>query len=228
MRRYAFVLFAILVAGYAGATTYNSPQIDGTVSVGPSDWDEDEFLLDDANDDSRYHEADIDDIYVTWDSTNFYIGVKTNLAPGGYGNGYVVFIDTDAHLASITGATDFTNANFYPRHITFSGMGADLVIGGWSFQSPFDVRYCSDPTRTQRVPAFVSNFNPGMRSFEVMIPWASIYPDAENVVAEGASLKIVVVSVGGDNSGAYDAAPNSSHDADGDGIPDESDPDLAP
>ncbi len=226
MRRYAFVLFAILVAGYAGATTYNSPQIDGTVSVSPSDWDEDEFLLDDANEDSRYHEADIDDIYVTWDSTNFYIGVKTNLAPGGYGNGYVVFIDTDAHLASITGATDFTNANFYPRHITFSGMGADIVIGGWSFQMPFDVRYCSDPTNAQSIPDFVSAFNPGMRSFEVMIPWSRIYPDAEGVVDEGAAMRIVAVSVGNDNSGAYDAAPNSSHDADGDGVPDENDTDL--
>lgn len=226
-----YILLAVLlilpISSISLGKTYNTPQIDGTVSVGPNDWDADEFLLDDPNEDSRYHEADIDDIYVTWDADYFYLGVKTNLAPGGYGNGYVTFIDTDAQDAGITGATDFTSASFYARRVNFDGMGAEIVVGGWSFQTDFDVQYCSDPANTQPVPGFTSAYNPGMRTFEVRIPWSSIYPDAGGTVSPGASMRIVAVSVGGDNSGAYDAAPSSSNDADGDGIPDESDPSVA-
>ncbi|MGQ9809894.1 MAG: glucodextranase DOMON-like domain-containing protein [bacterium] len=220
------VLFLTLTSSLALATTFNSPSIDGIINIDPQDWDQDELLIDDSPNDCRYPEADIDNVYATWDSTNFYIGVRTNRPPGGYGNGYVVFIDTDGQSPSITGATDFTNANFYPRRIKLENMGAEIMIGGWSFQTPFDVRYCSDPTKTQPVPGAVTSYNRSHLSFEVKIPWGSMFRGVSGVPA-GTVLKIVVVSVGGDGSGAYDAAPNSSKDRDNDGIPDESDPDLA-
>jgi hypothetical protein len=92
-------------------------------------------------------------------------------------------------------------------------MGAEIVIGGWSFVSDFDVHYCSDPMSTQSVPGYTSAYNPGMRSFEVKIPWSKVYPGTGGTVSDGAVMRIVAVSIGGDNSGAYDAAPNSSNDA---------------
>jgi hypothetical protein len=226
----AYVVFVVCpllaVAPIATGTTYNTPTIDGSVQVSSGDWDEDEIVIDDAADDSRYGEADLDDLYLTWDATSLYVGLTTSLPPGSFGNGYVVFIDKDAHETTITGATDFTAADFYPRLVTFTDMGADIVIGGWSFQTTFDVRDCVDPTNTQPIAGATSAYNAGALSFEVAIPWSDIYGGG-GTVPVGAAIKVVAASVGGDGSGAYDAAPNSSHDSDVDGTPDESDPDTA-
>ncbi len=219
------IVTTILVSTFLLATTFNSPTIDGLINIAPDDWDQDELLIDDSPNDCRYPEADIDNVYATWDSANFYVGVKTSKPPGGYGNGYVVYIDTDGQNPAITGATDFTNANFYPRRVKLENMGAEIIIGGWSFQTPFDVKYCSDPTKTKPVPNATTSYNRSSLSFEAKIPWASMFQGVNGVPA-GTVIKIVVVSVGGDGSGAYDAAPNSGKDRDGDGIPDESDPNL--
>ena len=227
LRALPIVFCALLaIATAVVGTTYNTPTVDGRIEIDPGDWDDDELVVDDPADDSRYGEADLDDIQVTWDATTLYIGVSTSLPPGGYGNGYVVFIDTDAHEASITGATDFTSADFYARRITFTDMGADVVIGGWSFQTEFDVRDCVDPTSTQPIAGAASAYDADSLSFEVAIPWSGIYTGA-GTVPIGAAMKLVAVCVGGDGSGAYDAAPSSGHDSDSDGTPDESDPDVA-
>lgn len=223
----AFAALALILASnWLDATTFNSPTIDGVVNIDVADWDQDELLVNDPSNDCRYPEADIDDVYLTWDSTNFFIGVTTSKPPGGYGNGYVVYIDTDGQNPAITGATDFTSANFYPRRIRLENMGAEIVIGGWSFQTSFDARYCSDPTKTTPVPNAASAYNRSRLSFEVKIPWTSMFPGVDGV-PKGTVLRVVAVCVGGDGSGAYDAAPSSGKDRDGDGIPDESDPDLA-
>jgi hypothetical protein len=223
----AALLGFLVTVSAANATTYNTPQVDGAINVSADDWDANELLLVDTPNDSRYNEADVDKIYVTWDADNLYVGIKTVLPPGGFGNGYVVFIDKDAQASATTGATDFTSANFFPRHIRFLGMGADAVIGGWSFQQPFDVRDCADPTKTKAISGAASAYNASQLSFEVKIPWSGLYPGAAVKVPAGSRLKIVAVSVGGDNSGAYDAAPSSGRDSNGNGIPDESDPATA-
>jgi hypothetical protein len=222
------LVFCVLlaIAPAAEGTTYNTPTVDGSIEVSSGDWDDDELVTDDPGDDSRYGEADIDDIHVTWDATALYVGITTSQPPGSFGNGYVVFIDTDAHETSITGATDFTSADFYARRITFTGMGADIVIGGWSFQTDFDVKDCVDPASTQPIAGAASAYNADSLSFEVAIPWSGIYTGGSTVPI-GAAMKLVAVSVGGDGSGAYDAAPSSGHDSDSDGTPDESDPDVA-
>ena len=220
----ALPALAIAISAQVFATTFNSPTLDGTVSVSPEDWDADELLLSDSPNDARYPEADISDIYVTWDETYLYIGVKTSRPPGGFGDGYIVFIDKDAEAASITGATDFTRANFYPRRLTFTGMGADVMIAGWSLGKPYEVRDCSDPTKTKALSGAAAEPNAALLSYEARIPWAGMYPNSATPVPAGAKLRIVAATVGGDNSGAYDAAPNSSHDSNGNGKPDESDP----
>jgi hypothetical protein len=228
--RFSYLLLLVCaplaIAPIVKGTTYNTPGIDGTIEVSPGDWDEDEVVTDDLADDSRYGEADIGDLYMTWDTANLYLGVATSLPPGTLGNGYVIFIDKDAHEASVTGATDFTGADFYPRHITFTEMGADIVVGGWNFETQFDVRDCVDPASTEPITGAVSGYNAGDLTFEVAIPWSGIYGGGSTVPV-GAAMKIVTVSIGGDGSGAYDAAPNSGYDSDSDGIPDESDPDTA-
>ncbi len=218
MRRHlpAVTLLALLalVCG-AFAKTYNTPTIDGHVQQSGSDWDADELGVDDPADDGRWYpsDPDLDDLYVTWNADTLYVGVKTQRGPGLYGNGYVIFMDTDAQNG-ITGATDFGSAVFYPRRITLSTMGADVVGGAWAGQGQFpqsmDFKHSEDPANPTDLTGVTFVGNPGYMHFEFGIPWNQIYGLGEGVVPAGTRMRFIVVVVGGDGSGAYDAMPTSS------------------
>jgi len=254
MRRSLTIVFCLLVVLAAGglvAKTYNTPDINGRVQVNENDWDADELAHRDPNNDNRWGSSDGDlvDLYVTWDADNLYVGIRTVNGPGGYGNGYLLFIDTDGQ-SGITGATDFSGADFYARAITFSTMGADVIMGGWNLPTTFDVKHCSDPTATTDVEGVYTSCNPGFKHVEATFPWNSLYGLGEGVVPQGTVLRFIGTVVGGDGSGAYDALPNSSTgvesnpstpwnattdldefveipvDQNGDGVPDEGYPPL--
>jgi hypothetical protein len=210
MRACLPLLILLLVVGTALPETYNTPTIDGTVSIDPDDWDASDLAVNDPDDDCRYApgDPDMDDLYVTWDADSLYVGIVTARPPGGYGNGYVLFMDFDAQ-AGITGATDFTNANFYARKITFSTMGADVVMGAWNLEGPF-LKFCSDPTSTTDVPEQRTASNTDVRHIEAAVSWNGLYGLGRGNVPEGTTLRFIAAIVGGDGSGAYDAMPTSS------------------
>jgi len=203
-------LLVLLACGSAYSETYNTPTIDGTVVVDPADWDADDLAVDDPDDDCRYApgDPDVDDLYVTWDADSLYVGIITARAPGGYGNGYVLFIDFDAQ-AGITGATDFTSADFYARKITFSTMGADVVMGAWNLEGAF-LKFCSDPTSTTDVPEQFTASDVDAKHIEAAVSWNGLYGLGRGNVPEGTVLRFIATIVGGDGSGAYDAMPTSS------------------
>jgi hypothetical protein len=220
----ALLLLLAVFVSIVFATTYNTPTIDGSIAI-EDDWDEDELFAEDSPSDSRYGEADINKFYVTWDEGNLYFAFTATAPPGPYGNGYILFMDKDAQLDATTGAQDFTNANFYPRRITLSTMGADVMMGGWNF-SGFTIKDCVDPENTLDIPADSVASDPGVFHVEASVPWDALFNAGPGKVPAGTKLRFILCSVGGDNSGAYDAAPNSSNDADADGVPDENDSDL--
>ncbi len=250
MRRSLFiavlVLAAVLASSGAFAKTYNSPHINGHVTEEPNDWAPDELGVVDPDNDNRWgaSDADLVDLYVTWDADSLYIGVTTVNGPSSYGNGYLLFIDTDAQNG-ITGATDFTGADFYQRQITFSTIGADVVMGGWNLPGVFEIKHCTDPTATTDFVGGYSQGNPGWKHFEARFNWDGMFGLGEGVVPNGTTLRFIAAVVGGDGSGAYDAMPTSSTgiesnggtawdaitdldnyyevpvDANGDGVPDE-------
>ncbi len=205
------VLVLALAAGGAHAKTYNSPYINGHVTTEPNDWEPDELGVEDPDDDNRWgaSDADLVDLYVTWDADSLYVGFTTVNGPSGYGNGYLLFIDTDAQNG-ITGATDFTSADFYARQITFSTMGADVVMGGWNLPGVFDIKHCSDPTATTDVEEAYSQANPGWKHVEARFSWNGLFGLGQGVVPPGTTLRFIGAIVGGDGSGAYDAMPTSS------------------
>ena len=242
----AIVLAVLAASPAAVAKTYNTPAVDGRVTVATDDWDADELAFSDPPNDNRWGSSDGDlvDLYVTWDADSLYVGLTTVNGPGGFGNGYVLFIDTDAQ-SGITGATDFTNANFYARKITFSTMGADVVMGGWNLPVHFDVKHCTDPTATTPLDGVHTQCNPGLKHVEAAFSWNGLYGMGAHAVPSGTTLRFIATVVGGDGSGAYDALPTSSTgvesnggtpwdastdldryqevvvDADGNGVPDE-------
>jgi len=215
MRRSLFIavlaLAAILASSGAFAKTYNSPHVNGHVTTEPHDWEPDELGVVDPDNDNRWGPSDADmvDLYVTWDADSLFIGVTTVNGPSSYGNGYLLFIDTDAQNG-ITGATDFTGADFYARQITFSTMGADVVMGGWNLPGVFDVKHCSDPTATTDFVGVYSQANPGWKHFEARFSWDGFFGLGDGVVPPGTTMRFIGAIVGGDGSGAYDAMPTSS------------------
>ncbi len=218
MRRYlpaVTLLTILLLASGAFPKTYNTPTIDGRVQQSASDWDADELGVDDPTDDGRWYpsDPDLDDLYVTWDADNLYVGVTTQRGPGQYGNGYVIFMDIDGQNG-VTGATSFASADFYPRNISFSTMGADVVGGAWAGQGQFpmsmDFKRCTDPTSTTLMTGVTYSANPGVLNFEFGMPWDTIFGLGQGVVPAGTKMRFIVVVVGGDGSGAYDAMPTSS------------------
>jgi hypothetical protein len=208
------VALVVLIPGATAAKTYNSPYVDGHVAVAPNDWDADELGVTDPANDCRYYpsDGDLTQLYVTWDADSLYVGVTTTNGPGAYGNGYLLFIDTDAQNG-ITGATDFASANFYPRKIRFTTMGADVVMGGWNLPVTFEARYCSNPAQTTPITEVYTQCNPGWQHFEARFSWNGLFGLGQGVVPSGTTLRFIAAVVGGDGSGAYDAMPTSSSGA---------------
>ena len=209
----AVILLVLLASLAATPKTYNTPTIDGHVTTDPGDWEADEWAVDDPDFDCRYvpNDADMDDLYVTWDADSLYVGVKTARAPGGYGNGYLLFIDTDAQ-SGITGATDFTASAYYPRRLTFSTMGVDVIVAGWNLPPVFDVKHIADlgnPTDVEGVRTVGQN-TIDVRHYEAAISWDGLFGLGRGAVPPGTTLRFVAAIVGGDNSGAYDAMPTTS------------------
>ncbi|MBD3348877.1 MAG: hypothetical protein GF400_06735 [Candidatus Eisenbacteria bacterium] len=210
MRAISIIIVLLLVAVAAFAETYNTPTIDGVVNIAPDDWDADDFAVDDPSDDCRYapNDPDMDDLYITWDADSLYVGIVTARPPGGFGNGYLIFIDTDAQNG-ITGATDFTSADYYPRRITFSTMGADVVMGAWNLGGPF-MKFCQDPTSTTDVPEQHAVSDTSVKHIEVAVSWNGLFGLGVRAVPANTTLRFIAAIVGGDGTGAYDAMPTSS------------------
>ncbi len=77
-------LFSSSISGAASAKTYNSPYVDGHVTVATNDWDADELGVTDPANDCRYYpsDGDLTQLYVTWDADSLYVGVTTTNGPG--------------------------------------------------------------------------------------------------------------------------------------------------
>lgn len=213
MKALLFVLAVVVLlvaAGMAPAETYNTPTIDGVVNVAPSDWDADDLSVVDPTDDGRWYPSDPDlaELYVTWDADSLYVGIKTDRGPGGYGNGYLLFIDFDSQ-DGITGAIDFTSADFYPRKITFSTMGADVVMGAWNLEGAY-LKFCSEAGVTTGVPEQHTASDTDVWHIEAAVSWNGLYGLGRGAVPTGTTLRLIAAIVGGDGSGAYDAMPTST------------------
>ncbi len=217
MRRYAAAAVAVLVllvAASALSNSYNTPTIDGRVTTELGDWKSDELAWRDPNNDNRYSpwDGDLVDLYVTWDADSLYVGVKTTNGPSGYGNWYLVFIDTDAQNG-ITGATDMGSADFNARKIRFSTMGADVMMGVKDLNmgiEDFGIWHCSDPTSMTVVDETYTQINPGFQHIEFGIDWNGIYGLGRAAVPPGTTVRVICAVTGGPGSGAYDALPTSS------------------
>ncbi len=169
-----------------------------------TDWDGDELVVDDPTNDSIWGSSnELDNLYVTWDANNLYVGVEYTISS----NAMIVYIDT-----GVTGGeTDFSNgggySGAYPRSFLIGGgRDVDLMLARWDQNTP-QVYRITDGTSTEIMEAGKAGSAAGA---EFSIPWNSV-PG----IGKLQELCFVTVIAGGDNYDGPDAMPDNPVNGDG-------------
>ncbi|HSG27439.1 MAG TPA: invasin domain 3-containing protein, partial [Candidatus Krumholzibacterium sp.] len=229
----ALVLVALL-AGVSIARPWKTPVIDGTITGDGLDWDSDDLVVDDPLGDTTWGPNDVDDLWVTWDADNLYIGLRYQVS----NNAMLVLLDTRDGV----GASDINGIDWYARNFNFpDSVRADIIIAGWDGGPP-GVRRIIDNSQTEDLTPSCTIANQTktdfFREMEVAIPWDVLYLGDPGAVDPGAKIRAVALIAGGDNWNGPDSAPDNPGmngagtattlinyyteriDADGDGAPD--------
>jgi hypothetical protein len=220
-------------------------QIDGHVS--DSDWACAEERLDDWwdstwNGSSPGDTNEINVVFVDWDSTYLYLGIRGHVK----GNSWLLYLDTD--VDGPNGFTDLTAIDTWERGATFtaSGFKPDYEYGAYQHQGAYDSqgiwKILSDTT-TQSIgsqvymafdPQHVYGFEGGS---ELAIPWDVLYGLGTGQVPTACKIGVVASlcwdpepdgELGGDSapnnvSAALPTVDNFLEvvvDSDNDGVPD--------
>ncbi|MFH1756086.1 MAG: glucodextranase DOMON-like domain-containing protein, partial [Candidatus Latescibacterota bacterium] len=235
MQRIVIILILIsVIVSLPLARPFKSPVIDGRITGDGTDWDKDDLAVDDPLGDTAWGPNEIDDLWVTYDSLNLYIGVRYQVN----NNAMLTLIDAGTG----TGASDINGLDWYPRNFNFpDSLRAGYLIANWN-GSPLGVRRIANNTTTQDITLDCQTANQTTGNFfyeaEVRIPWNSIYQLGPGLVLPGARVKLVSLIAGGDNWNGPDSAPDNPGmngsgaktllsnlftivvDSDGDGYPD--------
>ena len=200
-------------------------------------------LPEEASDDSKWDNNDINQIRITWDAKNLYLAGEGIT----YGNNMVLFIDS----VPARGLQSMSNLNSWKRNFTFDttsvngdgGFSPDLFAATWDGNPTPRLIVQQSGSQVDdevsggyfRSAATFSTNNRG-RAMELAIPWRSVFlgqvglgthdtlltvngvTDTFRVFPKGTKLKICgVITGGGDNSGGPESAPDNlrGHTSDG-------------
>jgi hypothetical protein len=174
-------------------------QIDGYLP--DSDWEcpreHVEDLWDSAwNGSSPGDTNEILDVFVDWDSTYLYLGIRGHVQ----GNSWILYLDTD--VDGPEGYTDLTRIDTWERGATFTATGfkPDFQFGAYQHQGPYDSQslweLTSDTTTvdltSQAVMAFDPQHDYGYEGgSELAIPWDVVYGLGPGQVPVGAKIGVV-------------------------------------
>lgn len=188
----------------------STPTIDGVIG---SDWATDELVVDDSLSDSAWGSSnELDNLYLTWDATNLYIGLSQTLELNN--NATILYLDT----AVSGGETNFhSNTGYtgaYPRNVTFSNHDINFMLARWGHNAP-QAYAIVDNTATDVGSQITtaSSSNGTAVTAEFAIPWTLLGSSYEDPFC------LVSIIAGGDNWGSPDSMPNNP-DTNGDGGPD--------
>jgi len=220
-------------------------QIDGYLP--DSDWECPRLKLEDWwdsawNGTSPGDTNEINVIFVDWDSTYLYLGIRGHVS----GNSWILYLDTD--VGGPDGYTDLTAIDHWERGATFSATGfkVDYEYGAYQHQSAFDSHsfweLLSDTTSVELSSEIVKAFDPNHvygydGGSEIAVPWDVIYGLGSNQVPVGTRIGVVASVCWDpepDGELGGDVAPNNvsatlpaidnfaevAVDSDNDGVPD--------
>ncbi|NNE44367.1 MAG: T9SS type A sorting domain-containing protein, partial [Gemmatimonadetes bacterium] len=204
-----------LAIDYQPVTTVT---VDGFID--PAEWTAATCLVDDSWDSAWTTTApgdtnDINALYVTWDSTYIYVGIRGIV----YGNSWLLYLDTDPGGAN--GSADLTSLDAWERGATFSGgFRADFQYAAFQHQNAFDgdsfYRILSDTTTADLTGSVITAMDAAHVYYadggsELAIPWDVLYGLGPGNVPPGAELCLVA-------SVCWDPEPNG--ELGGDSAPD--------
>ena len=189
-------IFVFVGAVLAGPPT--TPVIDGTIGA---DWDVDEKVVDDPTADSAWgSNNELDDMWLTYDNSNVYIGVVYTVD----NNGMVVYIDTRA----AGGETDFNSGSGYggawPRNFTFAAANdIDFMLGRWNHDTAFAYTVVDNASTDVTGSATIAQTDSGTNTtVEFLIP--------RTLMGSPNEICLTAVLVGGDNWNGPDSMPDNA------------------
>ncbi|MEW6555841.1 MAG: fibronectin type III domain-containing protein [Elusimicrobiota bacterium] len=189
-----------------------------TVDGNLSDWSSDELIYDDPTNDGAWGQQNqVDNLYLTWDSNNLYIGVSGVQKDG---NCFVLYLDAGRELTNIGQKFgDYSDVSqlkdssgyswWWSRNHKFPfGFLPDYQLHLYEMQLKLNeghglFRYTTS-SQTVSVEmsssAYIGGGTGVYGSFEVAIPWAQIYPDYGGSIPQNATLQLVAVMSGGNDT----------------------------
>ena len=213
-RAFIFLLVSSLLISTPLARPFQSPTLDGTITGDGADWDADDLAVDDPLGDTAWGPNDIDDLWVTYDAENLYIGIRYQVD----NNAMLLLIDAGTGI----GASDIVNLDWYPRNFNFPDtLLAELIIANWN-GGDLGIRRIASNTTTEDITSQCgsgqSSKGQSFYESEIRIPWNSIYRLGAGLVQSGACVKAVAMIAGGDGWNGPDSAPDNPG-MDGSGAP---------
>jgi hypothetical protein len=206
-RKRALLVIAVLILSVSLplARPFKSPVIDGTIQGDGTDWDYDDLAVDDPLGDTTWGPNDIENLWVTCDAANLYVGVRYQVD----NNAMLILIDS----GSGSGASNINTLDWYPRNFNFpDSIRADYIVANWNGSS-LGVRRITSNTTTVDVTGECQTANLPKGNFffeaEVKIPWNTIYGLGPGRVKAGALVRVVTLIAGGDHWNGPDSAPDN-------------------
>jgi len=201
-----------------------------TVDGNLSDWSADELMYNDPlNDGTWGYYNQVDDLYLTWDSNNLYIGVSGVQKDG---NCLVIYLDVGSNL----GFGDYSDAS------TLKDPNNPSLLWWWARNNKFPPEFLPDyqlhlyemklnPNEghglfryttngqitavTLSSCAYTGGGTGNFGSVEVAIPWTGIYPGYGGKVPSNSSIKIIAAMCGGNDGthlgSVHDSAPDQAN-----------------
>gem|GEM_PF-1273640 len=185
---------------------------------------------------------EINVVFVDWDSTYLYLGIRGHVQ----GNSWILYLDTDVDGPS--GYTDLTGMDTWERGATFAAAGfkPDYQYGAYQHQGAYDSHalweFTSDSTSVSLSSQVVMEFDPQHiygydGGSEIAVPWDVLFGLGANQVPAGTKIGVVVSvcwdpepdgELGGDSAPSNISAtlPTVDNfeevmvDSDNDGVPD--------
>ncbi len=207
------------------AATPHVITVDGNIS----DWPADELVYSDPSNDGAWgYQNQVDDLYMTWDTNNLYIGVSGVQKDG---NCLVIYLDAGSNLgfgdySDVSALKDPNNPSlpwWWARNHKFSQeFLPDYQIHLYEMKlNPAEghglFRYTANGQTAAVTLSSSAYYGGGTGNFgfaEIAIPWTGIYPGYGGKVPPNSSIKIVAAMCGGNDGAhlgsAHDSAPDQA------------------
>jgi len=199
------ILLAAVFVSIPLARPFKTPTIDGQIHGDGTDWDRDDLAVDDPLLDTTWGPNDIDDLWVTYDSLNLYVGVRYQVN----NNAMLTLIDAGTGI----GASNINGLDWYPRNFNFPDtLLGEFIIANWN-GGALGVHRILNNTTTEDITSQCRASNGPAGNFfyeaEIQIPWDAIYQIGPGQVKPDARVKLVSLIAGGDNWNGPDSAPDN-------------------